>query len=698
MQVGPHVTRQHFVVILLALMWIALAARLGVIQLTEHDGYQARVRDQRMEPFVIEAQRGCIMDRNGEKLAASMASASYGILPRNIKNLGETVRLLAEATGKSQSYIRKMCTSKENFVWLVRQPDSSVMRKLDSLDLHGLSVHPEFKRYYPLSGVGAQIIGITDIDGNGIEGCELFLNDDLSGRDGRSTLLRDGKNQLKKSLEEPIVKPQDGLDVVLTIDWRLQEIAEEELDSCLVKTNAQWGGAIILDAMTGEILAMANVPKFDPNKSITFSKTPGYMRNRLVTDMIEPGSTFKIVTFAEALESGKIKENDLVDCENGKYKIFKHEINDSHKLGIVPACDVFIHSSNIGAVKIADMIGKKNLYERARRFGFGEVIGSDFPYETPGRLPNPREWSGLSLPTISFGQGVAVSPLQMVMAYGAIANGGELMTSRIVKEIRSKGERAGRSTEPEKIRSAMLPETSRRLTEMLVRVVEEGTGKNAAVPHVRIAGKTGTAQKVRTDANGYSSRDYISSFIGFVENRDPKIVCLVMIDSPKGDYYASQIAAPVFKNIINRMINMNGNPWESMPVERNDDTGVKTVKVPDIKGKDVRTAVEKLRKLGLNPVLSGDSTVVAQQIPLPGATLNAGSDITLYSDAITTAKAGLIMVPDLVGKSLREAVQDLVQAKLEVTINGSGIVTLQKPQAGVYVNYGTVCMIACNKK
>jgi len=224
---------------------------------------------------------------------------------------------------------------------------------------------------------------------------------------------------------------------VLTIDWRIQEIAEQELEGCLERTKAQWCGALVLDVETGEILAMANVPRFDPNESGPMSKAPEYMRNRLVTDMFEPGSIFKVVAFSELFETGLLNEDTMINCENGKYIIANHVIDDTHKLGIVPVRDVLIHSSNIGTVKIAEKIGDKGLYERARLLGFGEVTGIDLPYETPGRLPNPRKWSKLSLPTISFGQGVAVTPLQIIMAYGVVANGGKLMEPRIVKEIKA---------------------------------------------------------------------------------------------------------------------------------------------------------------------------------------------------------------------------------------------------------------------
>ncbi|MCE5250751.1 PASTA domain-containing protein [bacterium] len=697
MHTGSYVTRQKFMLVLVIIMWMRLIAKLVVLQIVNHEGYDLRAYEQRFKPFDIEAQRGRIMDRNGIVMASSSPSASYGIMPSMVKNRVDVVCAVANATGKSIDSVNSMFDN-DKFQWIVRLAEPSVIDKLDKVKSPGLQKQFDFKRYYPLGRVGSQVIGVTDVDGFGIEGCELFFNDDLLGRNGRSTLLRDARGRTEQSLDKPIVKALRGLDVILTIDSKIQDIAEEELETCVSQYKAKWGGAIVLDAGTGEILVMANVPRYDPNDSGTYASKPEFMRNRLVTDMVEPGSTFKIVTFSEALESGIISEDDMINCENGKYKIAGHIINDTHELSVVPAGDVFIHSSNIGTVKIADMIGKKMLYERARLFGFGEITGIDYPYETPGRLENPRQWSKLSLPTISFGQGVAVSPLQIVMAYGAIANNGALMMPHIVKEVIGTPERPGRTFSSQKVRDVISPQTAARMTELLVGVVERGTGKNAAIPHVRVGGKTGTAQCIREGAKGYVPGQYMSSFVGFVADRDPKIVCLVMIDSPEGVYYGSQVAAPVFRNIVNRMLNLADTPWNDLIAENALEDTVITVRLPDVKGKRISEAVESIRNLGLNPEVYGDSTVVDKQSPLPGAQLNPGTVVKLYSNTLMTVQAGLIKVPDLIGKSLREATQDLIHANLDVTVSGSGVVKEQNPRAGTYVRNGTVCMLACSKR
>jgi len=489
-----------------------MAIKIGVIQIVDHNQLHRSAQNQRIKAVTLQGKRGNIFDCNGVLLAMNLESASYALRYKDIENVDKTVRILSEANGISVNKIRSLITSKKNFQWLTRQADSSVIEKLDRASLKGVEKIPELKRYYPLGKIASQVIGYTDIDGKGIEGCEFFFNDELSERNGRSIVFRDAKQRITPSFDEPIIEPMDGLDIVLTLDWRIQEIAEEELEISIKKWNARSGGVIVLDTETGDILAMANVPRFDPNDAAYFNPdnfNPEYRKNRLATDMIEPGSTFKVVPFIEALESGIIHEDDEIDCENGRYKIGKHIINDTHKLDIVPASDVFIHSSNIGMVKITEKIGESKLYERARLLGFGEITGFDLLDETPGRLVNPLKWSKLSLPTISFGQGVAVSPLQISMAYASIANGGLLLRPRIIKEIKYDGARREKKMVKREIRRAMSKKTAERITELLCKAVESGTGKNASIPDVRIAGKTGTAQCIKEGVKGYVPGLYI---------------------------------------------------------------------------------------------------------------------------------------------------------------------------------------------
>ncbi len=709
MQSGSHITRQKFVLYLIICMWGVLAINTGIIQVLRHDLLYQKSVHQSTEAMTLKATRGSILDRNGMQLAVTMTSASYGVWPRKVKDRETAAHALSGATGMSEEAVMNMLTSSKKYQYLLRHADIGTMRKLDAVldtldsplrvKVRAFERVPEYKRYYPLGRIGAHVIGYTDIDSKGIEGLEKFFDRDLSGSDGRTLQLRDAMQRTDKFLSDPIVEARNGLDMCLTIDWRIQEIAEEELEAAVTKSQAKYGGVIVMDAGTGEILAMANVPRFDPNDPASFNALdPNCRRNRLVTDMLEPGSTFKVVTFAEALETGLIKEDDPVNCMGGSYRIGNHTIGDSHKLGVVPARDVLIHSSNIGTVKIAERFGKQRLYQRARLFGFGEVTGSDFPSETRGRLPNPITWSNLSLPTIAFGQGVAVSPLQLAAAYGAIANGGEYLSPRIIREFRNKSGEVVRPCPVRKIRRVMSVQTAARLTELLCEVVEVGTGKNAAVPGIRIAGKTGTAQRISEGSKGYAGGKYVASFIGFIADHNPRLVCVVMIDSPVGVYYGAQISAPVFKNIINRVVNMGGSPVEGVVARGTVAPPARTVVLPSMRGMTAIKATEKLRAMGLNPQVVGDPSTVMKQFPLAGAELNRGSNVTLYTNSFTAVRGDSVPVPDLTGVSLREAVQNLVQANLKVKVSGSGVVEAQIPEPGTLVACGTVCQIACRKR
>lgn len=700
MQTGSHIVRQKFVIVVMVLMWAGLAGKIGALQLLNHEQLRQKAQDQRVKEITVSGNRGMIFDRNGEQLAINLESASYGLRTPKTANKDSAAAVLCSATGIDAGKIKNMLDSGKSFQWLLRKADLDVIKNMDCLKMKFVEKIPEQKRFYPKSKIAAQIVGYTDIDSKGIDGCEYFFDKELSGKNGQSVVLRDAKHRVIPSFEEPSIKPQDGSDIILTIDSRIQEIAEEELEEGVAKFNAESGGAIVLNTRTGEILAMANAPRFDPNDPSYCSKNnidPKFRKNRLITDMMEPGSIFKIVAFTEAFESGVVKESDLINCENGIIRIGTHPIKDSHVLGIVQACDVMTYSSNIGTLKIAEKIGKQKLYERARLYGFGEITGFDIPNESPGRLDNPVKWSNLSLPTISFGQGVAVSPLQISMAYSAIANGGTLLSPRIIKEIRMKNGAPSYQSKVTKIRQVMTPETAERIIRLLCSVVEKGTGVNAALPNIKIAGKTGTAQRVIEGVKGYADNQYTSSFIGFIVDREPRLLCLVMIDNPLGIHYGSQVAAPVFRNIVNRILNMTDKPVEL--VQSNPQKSLaRTFVLPDLKGMTVAEAVKKIRFYGLNPIVIGDTTTVKKQFPVAGAELNHGSNVTIYSNVIKGVAANGIEVPNLLGKTVREAVQNLIQLNLDVKVRGTGVVQIQAPEPGSVVAFGTVCTIECSKR
>lgn len=689
-------------------MWVLLAVNTGIIQFLDHDQLARTAAKQSTQAMTLKAARGTISDRNGEPMAVTMASASYAVWPRKIRDKATAARVISAASGIDLGKLRSILNADTGHVYLLRHADRETMQKmdaaLDSIDnplrvkKRAFERTAEQRRRYPLGKIGSHVIGYTDVDCRGIEGLEKFFNRELAGSDGRSLQLRDAKLRTDRFLSEPVVQAQDGLNMRLTIDWRIQEIAEEELEAQVEKSQAKYGGIIILDSATGEILAMANAPRFDPNDPASFNKLdPNYRRNRLVTDMIEPGSTFKVITFAEAFETGVVDEDDLIDCHNGAMKVGSNTVHDSHKLGVVTAAEVLIHSSNIGTTEIALRFGKMRLYERARMFGFGEVTGSDFPNETKGMLPNPRTWSNFSLPTISYGQGVAVSPLQLAAAYGAIANGGELLSPRIIRDFTGRDGHVVRNSEVRKIRRVMSKETANRLTNVLCRAVEEGTGENAAIPGIRVAGKTGTAQRIIEGGRGYAKGQYVASFAGFISDREPRLVCVVIVDSPsEGSYYGAQVASPVFRNVVNRILNMGNSPVAAAPSKTPVVSALASL--PDVCRMPVAAAARRLQTAGFTARVIGDPTTVARQFPLPGTALKRGAAVTLYTNSFTASRGDSIAVPNLTGKSLREAVADLVQSNLKVKVAGSGIVNTQTPPPGTLVACGSVCELICGKR
>ncbi len=699
MTYGGHMKRLRFLILLVGVMWIVLWGRIFVIQGPNSSKYREMAKAQRVRIVTLKAKRGSILDRNGDRLTSTVKVPSYGLEPKKVEDRDRLASALAGITGKDAKRIRQLAGSNSHFVYLHRHANRTTEAKIDRLGLSGVVKLYEEKRFYPFGTVGSQLLGSCNVDMAGIDGTELFANEALTGRDGKAVKYVDALSNSEMAVGEPREKPVDGSDVVLTIDRRIQEICDNELANCVEKTGAVWGGAVVVNAETGEVLAMSNMPSFDPNDSYELRNGDRALRrNRIVTDMMEPGSVMKVVTWAEGIESGVIDEDTKLDCENGVIKLYGKRIHDDHKLGKVSAREAFVHSSNIAAIKIAQAAGTKNMYRRIRDFGFGTVTGIDVPDESKGLLRHPKKWSKLALPTISYGHGISVSPIQMAMAYAAVANGGTLLRPYMIQEIRKPDGRVER-TEPLEIRRVMSKDTALRMESLLTDVVKSGTGQNAALPNVTICGKTGTAKKVSENGRGYEDGLYIPSFVGYVVDRDPKIVCLVMVDSPrKGSYYGSQVAAPVFKNIVNGILNIGTGPWsETIVVEKKKPKAV-TVVLPDVRGEDMREALANLRYLGLRPVVQGDTTMVARQFPAPGVKLESGDEITLYSPTVTVDNSEQTVMPSLKGRALRDAVRKLSQSRLEVRVEGSGVVERQTPAAGTLVDYGTVCMIICKKQ
>lgn len=533
-----------FLLLLLGLGGIA--AKLFTIQIQHGHRLAARATRQYQRLVPLVSRRGTIFDRAGRELAVSLRASSAFAQPGAITRPAETARALAPILGQSMKELQARLTADKTFVWLQRQLDPRQAAAIGDLGLKGIGLFPESRRYYPRQELAAHVLGMVGLDDHGLEGVEHLYDDVLGGKPQFVVAQQDALGRLVFRQEEP--EPKTPIfDVYLTIDEVLQYIAERELARAVERSGAKAGTAVILDPGSGEILALANQPTFDPNQ---YKKAgSAARRNRAATDYLEPGSIFKVILAAGALEEGVVRPTDLFHGENGAIEVSGVTIRDHEKYGWLTVRQILAQSSNVGAIKIGQKLGKSLYYHYMSAFGFGSLTGVDLPGETPGLIRRPKGWSGLSLPVLSLGQEVSVTPVQFATAFAAIANGGTLLRPHVVRSLRTQDQKVVRHVEPAMVRRVISEPTARTLLGMLTSAVDEGTGKEAAVPGYRVAGKTGTAQKVDPATGRYSHRKVVASFVGAVPAEAPRLVILVMIDEPETQRWGGSIAAPTFREI-----------------------------------------------------------------------------------------------------------------------------------------------------
>ena len=523
-----------------------IAAKLFTIQI--HHGHRLAERAtkqyQRLVPLV--SRRGTIFDRTGRELAVSLRASSAFAHPETISRPAETARALAPILGQPAREIQARLTSDKTFVWLRRQLDPRQAEAIGDLGLKGIGLFPESRRYYPRQELAAHVLGMVGLDERGLEGVEHLYDDLLGGKPQFVVAQQDALGRLVFRQEDPEVKTPI-FDVYLTIDEVLQYIAERELARAVERSGAKAGTVVILDPASGEILALANQPTFDPNRYTQASNAE--KRNRAATDYVEPGSIFKVILAAGALEEGIVRPTDLFHGEHGAIEVGRITIRDHEKYGWLTVQQILAHSSNVGAIKIGQKLGKSLYYHYMSAFGFGNVTGVDLPGETPGLVRRPKGWSGLSLSVLSLGHEVSVTPIQFASAFAAVANGGVLLRPHVVRRLQTQDRKIVRPTEPAVVRRVISEPTARTLLRMLTSTVDEGTGKEAAVPDYAVAGKTGTAQKVDPATGRYSHRKVVASFVGAVPAESPRLVILVMIDEPERFRWGGTVAAPTFREI-----------------------------------------------------------------------------------------------------------------------------------------------------
>ena len=623
----------------LAAWAVIVIARLVQIQLVRHGEYVIKAARQQERTLALQPVRGSIMDSHGRILAESVAAESIYADPQAIGDRGQTAKALAsvKALQMDARELAARLDSASGFVWIARQLPLETTAAVRALKLPGVYFLDEHRRSYPRATLAASVVGYVGVDGAGLGGIEHSFDAQVRGRAGRVTLLRDARRGMYLVGGEGPNRPIDGNDVVLTIDSVVQFIAERALSRAVEQYRAAAGIALVMDPRDGRILAMVSNPSFDPNRYRDFS--PDDRRNRTVQDMYEPGSTFKIVTASAGLEEGVVTPSQILDCADGFIQIGNTQIHEHghNRYGFITFEDVMVHSSNVGAIRVGLSLGQDRFYRYIRRFGFGERSGVPLPGEAQGRVRRTEQWSQLSNASMSIGQEIGVTPLQILSAIAAVANGGVRVQPRIVErvvDVRGNTIYTPPQVAPVRVISE---KTAAVLNEILKAVVARGTGVSASLAEHVVAGKTGTAQKAVR--GGYSADKVVASFGGYVPADRPQLAILVVVDEPKGSEYGGTVAAPAFKEIAESTLRYLNVP-PSIPARTIDvatpmlatfsqkTTPTAGSAVPDLRGLDARAAVALATSAGFRVRASGSGVVQTQQ-PLPGEALPDDHQVVL---------------------------------------------------------------------
>jgi cell division protein FtsI (penicillin-binding protein 3) len=630
----------------LSVLWGALALRAAYLQFLPHEKLNTLQARQFQTVVTLPSRRGNITDTKGKDLAMSSPAYSVYADPKMIEDKKQFVKILSQTLGEPISVIsKKISDPKKRFVWLDRLVNSTTADKLKQQNIKGLGFVEEWKRVYPNDHLLSSILGFIGKEGQGLEGIELFFDKELRGENKKVSLRKDARGRPLVQDGTVFTETPQGKEIQLTIDSDLQYFVETELQQALKKHEAEAAYAVVLDAKTSAIRAIVSLPDFDlnhPEKSNSL-----FRRNRSVTDTYEPGSTLKTFILAEALDKNMYQANSKIFCENGKFQIGKRVIREAekdHAQGLITVNEVLAYSSNIGTSKVALKLGDDVLRSALLRFGFGQKVGLDLPGEAKGIILG-LPWKDHLLANVSFGQGMTASPLQMANAYAVIANGGILNKPYIVQSVNDIELNQKTEKLPTEIRRVISEDTAQKMRMMLAGVTSgKGTGLAARVPGYIVGGKTGTAQKVKTNGRGYVSGGYIGSFTGFIPANDPQYVIYVALDHPKRGYYGSQVAAPIFSSIASYAV----------------------------------------RKDGVAPEILAEKDL--SQVPVAQSELNQKKMNTYNLDDLKNEKQILTSTPDLKKLSVREVLEKVHQQDIKIKFIGQGQVTKTWPEAGEALN------------
>ena len=686
--------RMVWVLILAMLGFLAVITKLFIVQLLQSSDLQVKAEESRTRALTVSASRGTIYDQNGNKLAISITADSIAALPASVKaseKAEDTAKILSELLEMDYQEVYDIITGDSSYVWVQRKIPFDVSEQIRELELPGIEIVEESERFYPQGTLAAHVLGFAGVDNQGLDGIEIAMDEYLSGEDGYIVGQYDANGNAMVHKEYEYIAPEHGYDVYLTIDETIQYYCERALAELQAsETPAKRAGIIIMDPDTGYILGMACSDPYDPNEWDEYDSSA--WRNWLISDAYEPGSTFKTITLSTAVEEGTVSASDTF-YDPGYIDVYGAKIHcwTTVPHGTQTLAEAVKNSCNPAFVAIGQTIEAKEsglFYKYIHAFGFGESTGIDLPGEAVGILqsdPGPVE-----LATSAIGQGIAVTPIQMITAVSAIANGGTLLKPQIVEKI-TNGDEVVYEASREPVRQVISSSTADAVREMLIGVVSEGSGSNAAIDGYLIGGKTGTAQKAENGV--YAAGKYVGSFIGMVPANDPELVCLVVVDEPSGSYYGSQTAAPIFKDVMTDVLRYLGiAPTE--PVEEEEDSSSVTAQVPNLVDMDVDSAVEKLRALGLSAEVTGDGPLVTAQSPSPYSTVDSNSTVGLTAGGVEqSGDSTLVDVPNLFGKRYSEAVSILSELGLTMSAEGSGVVYDQDPARGTAVESGSTVTV-----
>ena len=699
------------------IVWmVAVCFRLLQMQVMHYGDWVQRALRQQSRTINVEPRRGIIYDRNGLELAMSIAVDSIFAVPSEIPDPESTASILSNVLHTDPDDILARMKGSRSFAWVMRKVDADTSERVRNLNLKGIYFRKEPKRFYPKRELASQVLGYVGLDDEGLGGVELEFNDDLQGIPGRELISVDARRKWFGRVER---QPDPGQNLVLTVDSTIQYIAEKELAQGIQDTKAITGTVVVQNPRTGEILALANWPTFNPN---VFSQLPKEaLKNRAVSDVYEPGSVFKIVTYSAAIEQHLTRPEELIDCQKGSINVFGMRIRDHEKLGTISVAQALAHSSDVAAIKVGMRLGNERFDHYIRAYGFGATTGIELPGETRGLAKPASRWSKVSIGAISMGQELGVTPLQVISMISTIANDGVYTPPRIVAgELPPNAGPKPVVFHPAQQRRVISTETAVTMKKMMEGVVLFGTARRAMLEGYSVAGKTGTAQKLDPKTGTYSKTKYIASFVGFAPVNEPALTVAVILDSAEGLHQGGQVCAPVFRRIAQQVLEYMHVPHDlevkndakrqrllasakeadldessdhlgtPMVMDDNDANGMRAAATSNMAARASGSSVPQVIPAAVQqPPTASDATAFSATPTLSGLGTNmpVPPRILPGGTVVLDTNSGML-VPSFLGKSVRGAVESAQQAGIEISVLGTGIAREQFPPAGSRLSVG----------